>query len=73
MNKGPLWKLPPEVSEALDLMAQREAGSSQKQFSFHWTPELEMATRRAAADEMLSVSRFVRETLAARLVDGHYL
>ena len=46
---------------------------SHKQFSFHWTPELEAAVRRAAADKMLPVARFVRETLAARMVGEHYL
>ena len=63
-----VWEVPQEVKEALDLMAQREAGSSSKQFSFHWTPELEMAVRRAAADQMLSVAAFIRETLAVRVL-----
>ena len=73
MNSQPVWKVPQEVRDALDLMKHREAGSSHQQFSFHWTPELEAAVRRAAADEMLSVAAFIRETLAARMVGGHYL
>ena len=66
------WEVPPEVREALDLMALREAGSSSKQFSFHWTPGLEAAVRDAAADARMSVAAFCRETLAARLLDGGY-
>ena len=69
----PVWQVPQEVKDALDLMHQREAGSSRKQFSFHWTPELEMAVRRAAADEMMPVAQFIRETLAARMLAGHYM
>ena len=69
---GKTWEVPQEVRDALDLMAQREAGSSSKQFSFHWTPGLEMAVRRAAADQMMSVAAYCRETLAARLLDGGY-
>ena len=66
------WVVPQEVREALDLMALREAGSSSKQFSFHWTPSLEEAVREAAADARLSVAAFCRETLAARLLDCGY-
>ena len=72
-GKGPVWQVPQAVRDALDLMSQRDAGSSTKQFSFHWGPELEMATRRAAADAMLPVGAFIRETLAARLLGDHYL
>ena len=67
------WQVPQEVRDALDLMNQREAGSSSRQFSFHWTPDLEQAVRRAAADQMLSVAAFIRETLAARMLGGDYL
>ena len=67
------WEVPQEVKDALDLMSQREAGSAHKQFSFHWTPELEAAVRRAAADAMLPVAQFIRETLAARMLADNYL
>lgn len=66
------WEVPQEVRDALDLMNQREAGSARKQFSFHWTPSLELAVREAAADARLSVAMFVRETLAARLLATGY-
>ena len=72
-KSGPVWEVPQAVREVLDLMGQRDAGSSTKQFSFHWGPELEAATRRAAADQMQPVAVFVRETLAARLLGDHYL
>ena len=72
-RSAPVWSVPQEVREALDLMSQREAGSSSKQFSFHWTPDLEAAVRRAAADQMLSVAGFIRETLAVRMLGDNYL
>ena len=62
------WVVPVEVREALDLMGQREAGSSSKQFSFHWTPDLEAAVRAAAGDARQSVAAFIRETLAVRVL-----
>ena len=70
---APVWQVPDAVREALDLMGKREAGSSHKQFSFVWTPELEAAVRRAAADQMMPVAQYIRETLAARLLGDDYL
>ena len=73
MASKKVWEVPQEVKDALDLMGQREAGSSHKQFSFYWTDDLEQAVRRGAADKMMPVSQFIRETLAARMLDGNYL